>query len=236
MFQRNPEHMRKLQAAARRYWNSLTLEGRKALTKKANEARRGSHNTEEQKRKAGVKISLVEKGVPKPMSEVTKEIHREINRLPENRRRVSEFFKGKPLKEGHRAKISLSKTIPMEDRTDPLFGAKLEAWAIEVKQRDNFTCKKCGKTKQELLSEESPHQQVRKFSRIHAHHILPKYMFLDSAYDISNGVTLCYRCHAALEATLAAKIISFACNNGFFDQTNHQIHKEFIGGDFEKDI
>jgi len=59
---------------------------------------------------------------------------------------------------------------------------KLEAiWKLKVKQRDKYTCQYC----------KVPVQG----SNCHAHHIKPKSIYRRMAYDISNGITLCYKHH-----------------------------------------
>ena len=55
--------------------------------------------------------------------------------------------------------------------------SKLVIWANEVKRRDR-KCVVCGTTYD-----------------LHAHHIKPKSSNPELAFDISNGITLCYRCH-----------------------------------------
>jgi hypothetical protein len=59
---------------------------------------------------------------------------------------------------------------------------KLEKWGQEVKERDGYECKIC-KAKDKL----------------HAHHIIPRKKDVSLWYDISNGITLCSRCHAKTE-------------------------------------
>lgn len=52
-------------------------------------------------------------------------------------------------------------------------------WARKVKRRDNFTCQVCNKTNVYL----------------HTHHRNSWDIFEDQRFDISNGCTLCERCH-----------------------------------------
>lgn len=59
----------------------------------------------------------------------------------------------------------------------------LEQWKLDVKERDNWTCRIC---KKDLKS--SPHN-------CHAHHILDKKNYKQFSTDIKNGITLCYRDH-----------------------------------------
>jgi 5-methylcytosine-specific restriction endonuclease McrA len=54
----------------------------------------------------------------------------------------------------------------------------LHAWAVQVKERDCYTCRDCGAT-----------------DNLHAHHIWPKMVFPEHALDVVNGTTLCEACH-----------------------------------------
>lgn len=70
-------------------------------------------------------------------------------------------------------------------------------WAIQVKQRDNYTCQKCGKRGGYLISD----------------HIKPFAFFPDLRFELSNGRTLCkpcdkiygfkYKCNISFEENLA---------------------------------
>jgi 5-methylcytosine-specific restriction endonuclease McrA len=57
----------------------------------------------------------------------------------------------------------------------------LKAWSLQVRTRDNFTCKVCG----------------LKSKYVHAHHLVPKHADKELRHDIKNGYTLCFRCHKA---------------------------------------
>ena len=57
--------------------------------------------------------------------------------------------------------------------------SKLQLWSAAVRGRD-IKCVHCG-AKEDL----------------HAHHIKPKSTHPDLILDLSNGMTLCYRCHKA---------------------------------------
>jgi 5-methylcytosine-specific restriction endonuclease McrA len=52
-------------------------------------------------------------------------------------------------------------------------------WMIAVRQKDDFTCQRCGKY--ELL--------------IHTHHVNPRSRRPDLKHEISNGKCLCLECH-----------------------------------------
>lgn len=55
-------------------------------------------------------------------------------------------------------------------------------WAASIKDRDNWTCQDCGKTKRDVGS-----------ANIHAHHIVP--LALGGEDTMENGKTLCNNCH-----------------------------------------
>lgn len=59
----------------------------------------------------------------------------------------------------------------------------LRKWSLEVRNRDNNTCRKCNSRE-----------------KLEAHHIIKLEECINSKFefDISNGITLCHRCHLAL--------------------------------------
>jgi 5-methylcytosine-specific restriction endonuclease McrA len=57
-------------------------------------------------------------------------------------------------------------------------------WSLAVFQRDHFSCKCCG-----------IHGQRGK---IVAHHIIPWSLNKELRFDVSNGITLCKKCHCAI--------------------------------------
>jgi len=62
--------------------------------------------------------------------------------------------------------------------------ADYKIWREMVFQRDNYTCQKCGdRTK--------PGHYVY----LHAHHVKHFSQFPELRFDISNGITLCKKCH-----------------------------------------
>lgn len=71
----------------------------------------------------------------------------------------------------HLAKLNLA-NAKVSSRT-------LAAWALQVKQRDEWVCQHCN-------SEDN----------LHAHHIMYKGKFPQYALDVDNGITLCECCHA----------------------------------------
>lgn len=62
-----------------------------------------------------------------------------------------------------------------EQRNDGLYAK----WRNQVYERDNYTCKICG----------------QRGGRLNAHHIKPFAKFPQFRLDISNGVTMCEKCH-----------------------------------------
>lgn len=54
-------------------------------------------------------------------------------------------------------------------------------WAKEIKERDKYTCQRCGKL---LVGNEAK-----------AHHLLPVWFMPDREFDTSNGICLCKECH-----------------------------------------
>ncbi len=66
------------------------------------------------------------------------------------------------------------------------FSRQHQAWSRAVRQRDNFTCRDCGKS------------QVR----LHAHHLVDLKECLNDvlAFDVNNGITLCVPCHGKRHA------------------------------------
>ena len=52
-------------------------------------------------------------------------------------------------------------------------------WRKKIYERDNYTCRKCGK----------------RGYRLQAHHIKPYKSNLELRYDVNNGLTLCIDCH-----------------------------------------
>lgn len=55
-------------------------------------------------------------------------------------------------------------------------------WAEVVKTRDGFACRKCGRSKEQGW-------------QIHGSHILGAGAHANIKYEVSNGLTLCARCH-----------------------------------------
>lgn len=57
--------------------------------------------------------------------------------------------------------------------------SEYKLWRKSVFERDNYTCQKCHK----------------KGVKLNAHHIKPWCIYKDERFEISNGITLCEKCH-----------------------------------------
>ena len=68
--------------------------------------------------------------------------------------------------------------VETEDITD---SAEYKEWRKKVYIRDNFKCKMPG--------------CISNSKQIAAHHIYPKKQFPEKQFDVSNGITLCKKCH-----------------------------------------
>ena len=69
--------------------------------------------------------------------------------------------------------------IDLDNRYIGRFTPQYKAWRADVFERDNFTCAICG--------------QVG--GTLNAHHIKPYAEYPELRYELSNGITLCEKCH-----------------------------------------
>lgn len=76
---------------------------------------------------------------------------------------------------------------------------KTRNWSRAVKERDNFTCQKCGIR---------CHKGLGRTIKLHSHHIKSWKDYPKLRYELSNGMTLCKDCHKAL---LKKKNMAEAC-------------------------
>ena len=56
----------------------------------------------------------------------------------------------------------------------------LKQWAKFIKERDNYTCQKCGDDNKKILE---------------AHHIICRSIDINKQFEYNNGITLCLSCH-----------------------------------------
>jgi 5-methylcytosine-specific restriction endonuclease McrA len=56
-----------------------------------------------------------------------------------------------------------------------------KAWRLKVYQRDRFTCRYCGASGRQ--------------AKLNAHHIQRWVDHPSLRYEVTNGITLCYKCH-----------------------------------------
>jgi 5-methylcytosine-specific restriction endonuclease McrA len=71
---------------------------------------------------------------------------------------------------------------PEESRTPKGDRGRYHRWRDAVKDRDNYTCQRCGTTE----------------GRMHSHHIKGWRDHPELRYDVANGITLCPVCHGRL--------------------------------------
>ena len=57
----------------------------------------------------------------------------------------------------------------------------MQSWSRSIKKMDNFMCKNCDST-----------------INLNAHHLMPKSLFPELSLDLSNGITLCKKCHSEI--------------------------------------
>lgn len=117
----------------------------------------------------------------------------------EQRRKISEYRKGKKLSIKTRRKIG--EKIKGQKHWNWQGGATSEdekirksidykIWHKAVLERDYFVCQGCGQTK----------------SKFNVHHILSFLQFPHKRFDISNGITLCISCHKKIHKERRVKI------------------------------
>ncbi len=113
----------------------------------------------------------------------------------ETRRRISAARKGMKLTEEHRKNMSKSRKGRYcgKEHWNWKGGKKRREtveyidWRLAVYERDKYTCVSCGD---------------KRGHNLQAHHIMPFSKYPDLRLEISNGVTLCKKCHAKLHPEL----------------------------------
>jgi len=175
-----------------------------SVKRKISESEKGKMISEETKRKMseakkGVKFS---EGHKKNLSRARKG----IIFSKEHRENLSKIHRGKKLSEEHKKKISKV----LLKRWDKLGrkkhkrshhqsnNRKYREWREAVFERDNYSCKNCGKIK----------------CYLEAHHIKTWVDYPSFRYKVDNGITLCKRCHKLIvSGTLNIPGIPPAINN-----------------------
>lgn len=78
---------------------------------------------------------------------------------------------------------------------------RLARWSVLVRERDDMECFMC---KRECLKRREVRDKIAECIRAkyhyngllgEAHHIRAKYHYPEKAYNLDNGITLCWRCH-----------------------------------------
>ena len=95
---------------------------------------------------------------------------------PETAKKISDSKRGE-LNPGWKGGISAKKNIR--------YNLKYKKWRLSVLERDEFTCMNC------FTNKERGHK-----SYMTAHHIKQFAFYPELRYDLSNGVTLCPKCHS----------------------------------------
>jgi 5-methylcytosine-specific restriction endonuclease McrA len=89
------------------------------------------------------------------------------------------------------------KTHPAESR----YRKRYKWWQGEVKKRDGYACQHCGIT-EDMLPKNSSNPAD---SYLHCHHIKSWREYPTLRYVVSNGFTMCPRCHRIEETRLASE-------------------------------
>jgi len=197
----------------------------------------GKHHSEETRKKIGLrhKNKIISKetreklrkiNLGKKLSEETK---RKISKKlkgrifsEEHKKKIGLFNKGKIFTEKTRKKLSKSRkgkysgkdnhmwnpNLTDEDRSDRRYIPEYKEWKFEVKERDNFTCKRC---------------KDDKGGNLVSHHILNYSTNKNLRFEISNGITLCENCH---------KLFHSKKRYGQYNNTREQL-KEFLTEDLK---
>ena len=179
-------------------------------------------------RQISKKLSLSNRVVPRALrllnipqrsihDRVTLQWKNNDQRKEESSKRMSEFSKGKPswnkglTKKSH---PSIKRQANwMVGANNPMYGKRGKAhhaykngnytaekkrywstseyqqWRKAVYERDNYTCQRCGDNKG---------------GNLNAHHIKPWADFPELRYVVSNGVTLCVKCHHIAHSSIQA--------------------------------
>lgn len=166
---KSAEHRRKLSTAMKGrpgYWTG------KKMPEYARIAMRGERKPLSPEHRA--KISASGKG--RIVSETTRMKFIGRRHSPEDLKKMSEAQKGE-RGSGWKGGIS-----PINERIRQ--SSEFKQWRKAVFTRDNFTCQKCGA------------KHVIGFRpKLHPHHIKPFSDYPELRFEVSNGLTLCEKCH-----------------------------------------
>lgn len=90
-------------------------------------------------------------------------------------------------KEAQDAALGKRKLKPITPKNKLLrTSSRWKKWRIRVFERDKYTCQECGAKNS---------KGVGKTVELHPHHIKPFSLFPRLRFSLSNGVTLCAKCH-----------------------------------------
>jgi hypothetical protein len=106
---------------------------------------------------------------------IAMEVAHELLKTPERKKQLSQSMKIRRSEGWGGTKIIYDEGTREKRRTN----IKAKIWRKEVYERDNYTCKCCGKVGRKL----------------NAHHIFNWADFPKKRYELSNGITLCAKCH-----------------------------------------
>ena len=119
--------------------------------------------------------------------------HFDIHKLPEYRKKVSlsviklwqdpEYRKKRTGPNHHWWKGGITKR---QEALARALRVELRKWAKAVLERDNYICQECGQRFEKVF--------------LHAHHIKSISKYPSLVLDISNGITLCKKCHSETES------------------------------------
>lgn len=124
-----------------------------------------------------------------------------IKRSPETKLKISIIASTRKLSEEHKAKIADSMRGTKHPNwkggvTYPIFALRktkeYRLWHNAVLERDGFLCRKC-------------HKSTR---RLNAHHIFSFTLFPELRFEVSNGLTVCMRCHTKYKDDLCQLVLA----------------------------
>lgn len=147
-------------------------------------------------------ISAGHLGIPRSL-ETRKKISlslKGIKRSPETKLKISAIASNRKLSEEHKARIGDAVRGDKHPNwkggvTYPIFALRktkeYRHWRNAVLERDGFRCRKC-------------HKSIR---RLDAHHIFSFTLFPELRFGVSNGLTVCVRCHTKYKGDLCQLVL-----------------------------